>query len=61
MKYLWGTGMGSNPHFNPGASAGYGTVTLVGSGSMQNIQSKNVELIVNISRNVVYYNNYINI
>jgi len=52
MKYLWGIGLGKDPGF----SASAGTVTLSGSGSHPNVESENVELIVNISRNIVLYN-----
>jgi hypothetical protein len=52
MKYLWGIGLGKDPDFNASA----GTVTLSDSGSHYNVESENVELIVNISRNIVLYN-----
>jgi hypothetical protein len=52
MKYLWGIGLGKDPGFSTSA----GTVTLSDSGSHANVESKNIELIVNITRNIVLFN-----
>ena len=52
MKYLWGIGLGKDPDYSTSA----GTITLSDSSAHYNVESNNVELIVNITRNIVLFN-----